>query len=51
MKTGQKSRGGYTEKNLVNIDEEIQVDANTSGIKVAVKTGGRHIPVLQAFHL
>ena len=33
---GTEVKGGYTEKNLVNIDEEIQVDANTSGIKVAV---------------
>ena len=32
---GTEVKGGYTEKNLVNIDEEIQVDANTSGIKVA----------------
>lgn len=34
---GTEVKGGYTEKNLVNIDEEIQVDANTSGIKVAEK--------------
>lgn len=34
---GTGVKGGYTEKNLVNIDEEIQVDANTSGIKVAEK--------------
>lgn len=34
---GTEVNGGYTEKNLVNIDEEIQVDANTSGIKVAEK--------------
>ena len=34
---GTEVKGGYTEKNLVNIDDEIQVDANTSGIKVAEK--------------
>lgn len=34
---GTEVKGGYTEKNLVNIDEKIQVDANTSGIKVAEK--------------
>lgn len=34
---GTEVKGGYTEKNLVNIDEEIQVNANTSGIKVAEK--------------
>lgn len=34
---GTEVKGGYTEKNLVNIDEEIQVDANTSGIKLAEK--------------
>ena len=34
---GTEVRGGYSEKNLVNIDETIQVDANTSGIKVAEK--------------
>lgn len=34
---GTEVKGGYTEKNLINIDEEIQVDANTSGIKVAEK--------------
>ena len=34
---GTEVKGGYTEKNLVNIDEDIQVDANTSGIKVAEK--------------
>lgn len=34
---GTEVKDGYTEKNLVNIDEEIQVDANTSGIKVAEK--------------
>ncbi len=34
---GTEVKGGYSEKNLVNIDETIQVDANTSGIKVAEK--------------
>ena len=34
---GTEIKGGYSEKNLVNIDETIQVDANTSGIKVAEK--------------
>lgn len=34
---GTEVKGGYSEKNLVNINETIQVDANTSGIKVAEK--------------
>lgn len=34
---GIEVKGGYSEKNLVNIDETIQVDANTCGIKVAEK--------------
>ena len=36
---GTEVKGGYSEKNLVNIDETIQVDANTCGIKVAEKNG------------
>lgn len=34
---GTEVKSGYSEKNLVNINETIQVDANTSGIKVAEK--------------
>ena len=34
---GTEVKGGYSEKNLVNINETIQVDANTSGIKIAEK--------------
>ena len=34
---GTELTGGYSEGNLVNIDETVKVDANTSGIKTAEK--------------
>ncbi len=34
---GDEIKSGFSEKNLVNIDETVKVDANTSGIKVAEK--------------
>ncbi|MFR6588119.1 MAG: penicillin-binding Tp47 domain A-containing protein [Ruminococcus sp.] len=47
---GDTITGGYTEKNLVNINETVSVDANTPRSEDCGKGRRRHIPVLQAFH-